>query len=102
MQNQPFFPLFLQSYFIALGVLIGGAIIGGMAAFLTGKPPLTEIYRLSNMIKIWAIVTAIGGTFDTVFTFERGFLDGQTKRFVQTFLINSFCTWRSPNRSINY
>ena len=79
MQNQPFFPLFLQSYFIALGVLLGGAIIGGMAAFLTGKPPLTEIYRLSNMIKIWAIVTAIGGTFDTVFTFERGFLDGQTK-----------------------
>jgi hypothetical protein len=79
MQDQPFFPLFLQSYFIALGVLVGGAIIGGMAAFLTGKPPLTEIYRLSNMIKIWAIVTAIGGTFDTVFTFERGFLDGQTK-----------------------
>jgi len=79
MQDQPFFPLFLQSYFIALGVLLGGAIIGGMAAFLTGKPPLTEIYRLSNMIKIWAIVTAIGGTFDTVFTFERGFLDGQTK-----------------------
>ena len=77
MQNQPFFPLFLQSYFIALGVLIGGAIIGGMAAFLTGKPPLTEIYRISNMIKIWAIVTAIGGTFDTVYTFERGFLDGQ-------------------------
>jgi hypothetical protein len=87
MQDQPFFPLFLQSYFIALGVLVGGAIIGGMAAFLTGKPPLTEIYRLSNMIKIWAIVTAIGGTFDTVFTFERGFLDGQTKDLFKHFLL---------------
>jgi len=101
MQDQPFFPLFLQSYFIALGVLLGGAIVGGMAAFLTGKPPLTEIYRLSNMIKIWAIVTAIGGTFDTVYTFERLF--GRSNQgFVQTFLVNSFCTWRSPNRGINY
>ena len=79
MENQPFFTLFLQSYFIALGVLIGGSIIGGIAAFLTGKPPLTAIFRLSNMIHIWAIVTAIGGTFDAVSTFERGILEGETK-----------------------
>ena len=98
MQNQPFFPLFLQSYFIALGVLIGGAIIGGMAAFLTGKPPLTEIYRLSNMIKIWAIVTAIGGTFDTVFTFERGFLEGQTKDLFKHFLLILFWHLEEPKQ----
>lgn len=90
MENQPFFSLFLQSYFIALGVLIGGSIIGGLAAFLTGKPPLTLIYRLSNMIHIWAIVTAIGGTFDAVSTFERGILEGETKDlFKQCLLILS-------------
>ena len=33
MQDQPFFSLFLQSYFIALGVLLGGSIIGGLALF---------------------------------------------------------------------
>lgn len=87
MQDQPFFSLFLQSYFIALGVLIGGSIIGGFAAFLTGKPPLTEIFRLSNMIRIWAIVTAIGGTFDAVYTFERGLLQGETKELFKQILI---------------
>ncbi|MCQ6273421.1 YtrH family sporulation protein [Bacillus sp. V3B] len=87
MQDQPFFALFLQSYFIALGVLIGGSIIGGFAAFLTGKPPLTEIFRLSNMIRIWAIVTAIGGTFDAVYTFERGLLQGETKDLFKQFLL---------------
>jgi len=87
MQEQPFISLFLQSYFIALGVLIGGSIIGGLAAFLTGKPPLTEIYRLSNMIHIWAIVTAIGGTFDAVSTFERGLLEGETKDLFKQILL---------------
>lgn len=87
MQDQPFFSLFLQSYFIALGVLLGGSIIGGFAAFLTGKPPLTEIFRLSNMIRIWAIVTAIGGTFDAVYTFERGLLQGETKDLFKQILL---------------
>jgi Sporulation protein YtrH len=87
MQEQPFFTLFLQSYFIALGVLIGGSIIGGLAAFLTGKPPLTAIYRLSHMIHIWAIVTAIGGTFDAVSTFERGLLEGETRALFKQILL---------------
>ena len=87
MQDHPFFSLFFQSYFIAFGVLIGGSIIGGLAAFLTGKPPLTEIYRLSNMIHIWAIVTAIGVTFDAVSTFERGLLEGETKDLFKQILI---------------
>jgi len=87
MRDQPFFSAFLESYFIAFGVLIGGSIIGGMAAFITGKPPLTEIYRLSNMIRIWAIVTAIGGTFDAVYSFERGLLQGDTKDLFKQFLL---------------
>src|SRR3954454_10968858 len=87
MRDQPFFSAFLESYFIAFGVLIGGSIIGGLAAFITGKPPLTEIYRLSNMIRIWTIVTAIGGTFDAVYSFERGLLEGETKDLFKQILI---------------
>ncbi|UII55163.1 YtrH family sporulation protein [Cytobacillus spongiae] len=87
MKEQPFFASLIESYFIALGVLIGGSIIGGLAAFLTGKPPLTEVFRISNMIRIWAIVAAIGGTFDTVYSFERGLLDGDTKGLFKQFLL---------------
>ncbi|WP_343299438.1 YtrH family sporulation protein [Cytobacillus firmus] len=90
MNTQPFFSTLIESYFIAFGVLIGGSIIGGMAAFLTGKPPLNQIFQISNMIRIWAIIAAIGGTFDTVYSFERGVMDGQTKDiFKQLMLILS-------------
>lgn len=87
MREQPFFTLLIDSYFIALGVLIGGALIGGLGAFLTGKPLLTEIFRISSSIRIWAIVAAIGGTFDAVYSFERGLFDGDTKDIFKTFLL---------------
>ncbi len=87
MNEQPFFSSLIESYFIALGVLIGGSIIGGIAAFITGKPPLTEIFNLSNSIRIWAIIAAIGGTFDAVYSFERGVLHGQTKDIVKQCLL---------------
>lgn len=87
MKEQPFFTLLIDSYFIALGVLVGGALIGGLGAFLTGKPLLTEIFRISSSIRIWAIVAAIGGTFDAVYSFERGLFDGDTKDIFKTFLL---------------
>ncbi|WP_066292488.1 YtrH family sporulation protein [Bacillus sp. FJAT-29937] len=87
MKIQPYFTTLIDSYFIALGVVIGGSIIGCLAAFLTGKPPLTEAYRISNIIRIWAIVAAIGGTFDTLYSFEKGLFDGQTKDLFKQFLL---------------
>lgn len=82
-----FFQSFIESYFIALGVILGGSIIGGLATFLTGNPPLTAIYNFSNALRIWAIVAAIGGTFDTVYSFERGLLQGETKDLFKQFML---------------
>lgn len=87
MKQDLFFHQVFESYFIALGVLLGGALIGGVAAFLTGKPPITEVFRLSTTLRIWAIVAAIGGTFDTVYSFERGLLQGETKDIFKQFLL---------------
>jgi hypothetical protein len=87
LRGQPFFTLLIDSYFIALGVLLGGALIGGLGAFLTGKPPMTEIFRISSSIRIWAIVAAIGGTFDAVYSFERGLFEGETKDIFKQFLL---------------
>lgn len=87
MKEQPFFTHLIDSYFIALGVLLGGALIGGLGAFLTGKPIMTVIYGISSQIRIWAIVAAIGGTFDAVYSFERGLFDGDTKDIFKTFLL---------------
>ena len=66
----------INCYFIALGVIVGGSIIGGIGAFLAGEPPLTIVTRLSKSLKIWALVAAIGGTFDAINNFQRGLFDG--------------------------
>ncbi|MDQ0214988.1 putative membrane protein AbrB (regulator of aidB expression) [Oikeobacillus pervagus] len=83
---EAFFPEFFKCFFIALGVMLGGSFIGGLASFITGKPPLTEIYQISSSLRIWAIIASIGGTFDTLYSFEKGFLDGDTKTLFKQFL----------------
>lgn len=87
MKEVGFFPTFIESYFIALGVILGGALIGGIAAFLTGQPPLTAVYRLSTDLRIWAIVAAIGGTFDAVYSFERGIFNAETRDLFKQILL---------------
>lgn len=85
--NEAFVPAFLNSYFISLGVLLGGSLIGGFAAFFTGQPPMTLVFRLSENLRIWAIVAAIGGTFDAVYSFERGIFQGATKDIFKQILL---------------
>lgn len=76
--EERFFTTFIHCYFIAFGVLIGGAIIGSIGEFVTGNAPLTSIGRIAKSLRIWAIVAAIGGTFDAISNFEKGVLDGST------------------------
>src|SRR5690625_7851209 len=73
-----FFTQFFHCFFIAFGVIIGGTLIGSIGSFLTGDAPLLAMNRISQSLKIWAIVAAIGGTFDAIDTFQKGILDGST------------------------
>lgn len=74
-------------YFVAFGVIIGGAIIGGISAYLIGEPPLRMIHDLAGTLKIWAIVAAIGGTFDTFTSLERGLFLGAHGDIFKTLLM---------------
>lgn len=74
-------------FFIAFGVIIGGAIIGGISAFIIGEPPLKTISELASNLKIWAIVAAIGGTFDAVTSIERGIFTGAHDDILKTLLM---------------
>lgn len=73
----------LACFFIAAGVMIGGTLIGSLAAFFTGETPFAAMIRIAHALKIWAIVAAIGGTFDAIENFQRGFLDGSTEQLVK-------------------
>ncbi|UOQ86279.1 YtrH family sporulation protein [Gracilibacillus salinarum] len=68
----------IHCFFIAFGVMIGGSMIGSIGAFLTGDAPITHMGRIAKGLRIWAIVAAIGGTFDAIYNFERGLYDGST------------------------
>ncbi|ALX48352.1 YtrH family sporulation protein [Lentibacillus amyloliquefaciens] len=68
----------IHCFFIAFGVIIGGSIIGSIGGFITGDAPFTQMSRIADRLRIWAIVAAIGGTFDAIANFEKGVLDGST------------------------
>ncbi|MGM8366283.1 YtrH family sporulation protein [Virgibacillus sp. W0181] len=84
--EERFFSSFIHSYFIAFGVIIGGAIIGSIGSFATGEAPLTAMVRIARNLQIWAIVAAIGGTFDAIENFQKGLLDGTTFDLVKQIL----------------
>ncbi|MDC3415755.1 YtrH family sporulation protein [Aquibacillus salsiterrae] len=76
--EERFISSMIQCYFIALGVVMGGSIIGSIGAFATGEPPLTLMGRIAKGLRIWAVVAAIGGTFDAISNFEKGIFEGST------------------------
>ncbi|MFZ3590708.1 YtrH family sporulation protein [Bacillus sp. DJP31] len=85
-----FVVFFFSSYFVALGVVLGGCIVGGLGAFFVGNPPLMIMVRLASSLKIWAIVAAIGGSFDAFYSFEKGIFEADTRDIMkQIFFICS-------------
>jgi len=85
--EERFFATIIQCFFLALGVIIGGAFIGSIGAFASGEPPLTSIARIAKSLRIWAIVAAIGGTFDVISNFERGLMQGSTIDIIKQILV---------------
>lgn len=82
----------LLVFFTALGVELGGALIGSLAAVITGQPPVKTIAGLATELKIWAIVAAIGGTFTTIEILESGIFKGQVATVVKQliFILSAF------------
>lgn len=66
----------ILDFFVALGIVLGGSIIGAIGAVLTHKPPMTTMVDLADQLKIWALVAALGGTMDTLKVFDTGLFGG--------------------------
>lgn len=63
-------------FFIAFGVVLGGTLLGGVAAVLMLEPPTTRMLLVAEQIKIWAIVAAVGGTIDPIKVIESNLVEG--------------------------
>jgi hypothetical protein len=77
----------IMNFFIAFGVLIGGTMVGGIGAYLVNKPPLYSMVDLAARLKIWAVVSAMGGSVDALENLERGFLGGTPTEVVKQLLL---------------
>jgi predicted membrane protein len=73
-------------FFTALGIMLGSAMVGSLAAVLVREPPMAVMLKLARDIKIWAIAAAIGGTFSTFEIFESGLFRGEVKAVVKQIL----------------
>lgn len=81
------------TFFIALGVVLGGSIIGSLGATLAGRYPLETMVNLARQIKVWAVLVALGGTFPSLYALEAGLLEGQLQAVARQllFILVSFC-----------
>lgn len=70
-------------FFTALGMIIGGALIGSVSASLTGHGPFKAMSELARDLKIWAAVAAIGGSFTSLQALESGLLELQLRTVVK-------------------
>ena len=77
----------ILTFFVAYGIVIGGSISGGIGSFLSHRPPLVTMLELANQLKIWGLVGALGGTFDSFLQIEKIFLGNLTPVLKQLILI---------------
>jgi len=73
-------------FFVALGVVVGGALSAAIAAVVTGQLPMSTMKTVAERLKLWAAVAALGGTFYTLQALEAGFLDGQLRNVARQVL----------------
>jgi hypothetical protein len=65
---------FILTLFVAFGIVTGGSIAGGIGAFFTERPPFLAMSVLADQLKIWGLVGALGGSFDSYLQIEKIFV----------------------------
>ncbi|MFC0214112.1 YtrH family sporulation protein [Paenibacillus chartarius] len=72
----PLISQLIVNFFVAFGVVLGGAMLGGVASVLMLQPPTVQMLNLAEKMKIWAMVAAVGGTIDPIRYIENSFAEG--------------------------
>ncbi|MFC3343733.1 YtrH family sporulation protein [Paenibacillus abyssi] len=74
-------------FFIAFGVVIGGALLAGIGSVLVFQAPGPNMADTAEKLKIWAIVAAVGGTIDPIRVIESNMLEGHLSPVVMQICI---------------
>lgn len=73
----------LYSFFISLGVMLGACTFAGVGAIVNNHPPLKTMMDLASSVKIWAVATALGGTFFSFQVIDEGLFKGEIRLMVK-------------------
>ncbi|SES93272.1 YtrH family sporulation protein [Paenibacillus sp. NFR01] len=82
----------LLDFFIACGIVIGGAMLGGIGAVVSLQPPTQTMLDIADRIKIWALAAAVGGTIDPMRVIESNMLGGNLSPAIKQifYLLSAF------------
>lgn len=72
-----------MDFFIAFGVVLGAAMLAGMASFFLWQQPQHTMLDIAARIKIWAVVVAIGGSIDPIRVIESHVMEGYLSPAIQ-------------------
>ncbi|AKG34078.1 YtrH family sporulation protein [Paenibacillus durus] len=73
-------------FFIAFGIVLGGAMLGGIGAVVSLQPPTMTMLDVADRIKIWALAAAVGGTIDPMRVIESNMLGGNLSPAIKQIL----------------
>lgn len=76
----------LIDFCIAFGVVLGGAMLGGIGAVITLQPPTLTMLQVAKSLKIWALAAAVGGTIDPLRVIESNFFEGNLNPAIKQIL----------------
>ncbi|MEC0180704.1 YtrH family sporulation protein [Paenibacillus peoriae] len=76
----------ILDFFIAFGIVLGGAMLGGMGAVIALQPPTQTMLDVAGRIKIWALAAAVGGTMDPIRVIESNMIDGNLSPAIKQIL----------------
>lgn len=74
-------------YCVAFGVVLGASMLAGISAVLTLQPPTNTMRSISENMKIWAVVAAVGGTIDPIRAIESNILIGEINPVIKQILL---------------
>ncbi|WCN37245.1 YtrH family sporulation protein [Aneurinibacillus uraniidurans] len=82
----------VMHFFVAYGIVLGGSIMAGIAAVLTRQPPFQEMADYALKLKIWGLVGALDGTFDSFLQIEKVFAAGSMSPIIRQiiFILSAF------------
>lgn len=76
----------------ALGIILGGSLIGSLSTIITGHEPYATMRKLAEEMKIWAVVAAVGGSFSSFEALGSGLFSGEIRTLSKHFfyVVSSF------------